>query len=132
MAAQQLAHPPRAHLHPGALLQEGSQPPTRPACEGKAQVAWVRLHCLHQQAEVLLCDARWPSRTRRVRQSLYAEKTPPLAAAVHRPGSHSQRPSDAGRTHPLLAPQDNSGAQGHCAPHLVAQHLLKLLPLGSG
>jgi hypothetical protein len=56
---------------------------------------------LHQHPQVLRSHPRRAARTSCVRQSLKASLTPPLTAAMHRPGRHSQRLGDAGRTQPL-------------------------------
>jgi hypothetical protein len=129
VAAQQLSHPVGTDLQPGAFLEVGGQARTRPACEGEAQLVWIRLGCAHQQRQVLGVHTRRTTGARRIGQSFQSQGAPALAPPVYRAWRHAQGLGDAGGALPLRAPQDDGRPQSHAPFTLLPQDTQEPLPL---
>lgn len=116
-------------MQPGALPEVGGQARTRPACEGEAQLVWIRLSGANQQRQVIGVHTRRTTGARRISQSFQSQGTPALAPSVHRARRHPQGLGNAGGALPLRAPQDDGRPQSHALFTLLPQGAQEPLPL---
>lgn len=129
VAAQQFSHPVGTDLQPGALLEVGGQARTRPACEGEAQLVWIRLGYADQQRQVISVHTCRTTGARRIGQSSQSQGAPALAPPIYRAWRHAQGLGDAGGALPLRAPQDDGRSQSDALFTLMPQGAQEPLPL---